>query len=71
MNPVTIDTPFIKLDQFLKLASIVGSGGESKMLIQEGHIQVNGETEVRRGRKLYPGDTVVFEEESYTITKGP
>ena len=48
----------IRLDQFLKLANLVGSGGEAKMLIQDGQVQVNGQVEERRGRKLQEGDTV-------------
>ena len=48
----------IRLDQFLKLSSLVGTGGEAKMLITDGLVWVNGEVETRRGRKLYEGDTV-------------
>jgi len=53
-----ITTDYIKLDSFLKGVNIVGSGGEAKMIIAEGQVSVNGETEIRRGRKLYPGDRV-------------
>ena len=53
-----ITTDYIKLDSFLKGVNIVGSGGEAKMIIAEGQVRVNGETEIRRGRKLYPGDRV-------------
>jgi len=49
---------YIKLDQFLKLAQLVQSGGEAKHLIQAGEVLVNGEVETRRGRKLYAGDVV-------------
>ena len=49
---------YIKLDQFLKLARVVQSGGEAKHLIQSGAVLVNGAVETRRGRKLYPGDVV-------------
>ncbi|MGM0420034.1 MAG: S4 domain-containing protein YaaA [Bacillota bacterium] len=59
---IKINTEYIKLDQFLKWASLVGSGGEAKTLIQEGKIKVNGEVEYSRGRKLYPGDEVEFVE---------
>lgn len=52
------DSPYIQLDQFLKLTGIVGSGGEAKHIIQAGDVMVNGEAEVRRGRKLRPGDKV-------------
>lgn len=55
---ITVDTEYIKLDSFLKLANLVMSGGEAKLLIQDGHVQVNGQIENRRGRKLYPGDQV-------------
>jgi ribosome-associated protein len=53
-----ISTDYIKLDSFLKVVNIVGSGGEAKIIIAEGQVRVNGETETRRGRKLYPGDRV-------------
>ena len=51
----------IQLDQFLKLSCLVNSGGEAKHLIQAGAVQVNGEVETRRGRKLVPGDVVQFD----------
>ncbi len=53
-----IDTEYIKLDSFLKLANLVMSGGEAKQLIQDGALRVNGEVELRRGRKLFRGDSV-------------
>lgn len=67
MKNVEIDTEFIRLDQALKLSGVTGTGGESKFLILEGRVQVNGETEIRRGRKLYPGDTVASEGETFVI----
>jgi ribosome-associated protein len=48
----------IELAQFLKLQRLVGSGGEAKVLIQDGQVLVNGEVETRRGRKLKAGDIV-------------
>ncbi len=54
---------FIKLDQFLKLAQIVETGGQAKHLIQSGAVEVNGSVETRRGRKLYHGDTVQIDDE--------
>lgn len=48
----------IKLEQFLKLAQIVATGGQAKMIIQGGHVRVNGQVEMRRGRQLRPGDRV-------------
>lgn len=49
---------YIKLDQFLKLADLVSTGGQAKFLILDGQVQVNGAVETRRGRKLYDGDRV-------------
>lgn len=52
---------FIKLGQVLKAVGAVESGVEAKETIQDGLVSVNGETETRRGRKLYAGDTVSFD----------
>jgi ribosome-associated protein len=57
---VKIDTPYIKLDSFLKAVNAVSSGGEAKILITDGKVLVNGGVELRRGRKLYPGDRVTI-----------
>lgn len=70
MNKVAIETPFIRLDQFMKLAAMTGSGGESKMLIAEGEVKVNGAVETRRGKKLVAGDVVEFDTERYQVTDG-
>ncbi len=58
MSEIKITTEFIKLDALLKFASFVGSGGEAKMLIQDGQVLVNGEVCTMRGKKIRPGDTV-------------
>ncbi|MEM7793751.1 MAG: RNA-binding S4 domain-containing protein [Cyanobacteria bacterium P01_C01_bin.118] len=58
---------FIKLSQFLKLNDLVQSGGEAKHLIQSGYVLVNDQVELRRGRKLYPGDRVTFAEQTYDV----
>lgn len=58
MEKVKISTEFIKLDQFLKWVGAVDSGVEAKQLILEGKIKVNGATELQRGKKLRPGDTI-------------
>ncbi len=55
---IKINTESIQLDQFLKWANIVGSGGEAKNIIQDGNVLVNQEVEYSRGRKLYSGDRV-------------
>lgn len=60
---------FIKLGQALKKAGFAGSGVDAKMIIQDGRVTVNGEIEERRGKKLYPGDIVSFEGESFKIVK--
>ncbi|AIQ15279.1 MULTISPECIES: S4 domain-containing protein YaaA [Paenibacillus] len=58
MKKILIHSGYIKLDQFLKLSDCVSTGGMAKALLQEGYVKVNGEKEERRGRKLYPGDTI-------------
>ncbi len=58
---------FIKLDQFLKVTDTVQSGGEAKMLIRSGAVSVNGEMELRRGRKLYDRDVVAVDDVSFTV----
>jgi len=55
--PVAVEPP-ITLGRFLKLAGLVDTGGYAKTLVNTGRIMVNGEVETRRGRKLWPGDTV-------------
>ncbi|MCP4171561.1 MAG: RNA-binding S4 domain-containing protein [Fuerstiella sp.] len=57
----------IPLDQFLKLADLVASGGEAKHVIRSGVVLVNGDSETRRGRKLIHGDVVTFSGEDYVI----
>ena len=66
--PVVIGTEFIKLESALKLANAVPSGGQAKVLIQDGEAKVNGEVCLMRGKKLYPGDRFTFEGETYLIT---
>ena len=60
MKTVKIETPFIKLDSLLKLADMVSSGGEAKMVILDEAVEVNGEVCTMRGKKIYPGDSVSF-----------
>lgn len=61
----------IKLDQFLKLAGVVESGGQAKHLILEGLVKVNGEVEKRRGRKLHHGDRVEVKGEEMVVLVEP
>lgn len=58
MEIIKIKTPFIQLQQLLKFADVVEEGADAKILIQEGYVSLNGETETRRGKKIYPGDEV-------------
>lgn len=70
MQKVKIKTPTIRLDQFMKWASITGSGGEAKYLITEGQVKVNGEQEIRRGKTLVAGDVVEFDGNNYQVEAG-
>ena len=60
MESILIHTDFIKLDAMLKFAGLVETGGEAKLLIQQGQVQVNGEVCTMRGKKLRGGDTVTL-----------
>ena len=60
MDKITINTPFIKLDSFLKFASLVSTGGEAKIVIAEGQVLVNNEICTMRGKKLYNNDIVEY-----------
>ena len=63
------DEEFIKLGQALKKSSLVGSGVEAKIVIQDGLVELNGEVEVQRGKKLYDGDIVSYNGETIKIVK--
>ncbi|MEG2353883.1 MAG: S4 domain-containing protein YaaA [Clostridium sp.] len=67
MQEIKIETEIIKLDAFMKWAAIVSSGAEAKMMIQEELVLVNGDVEIRRGKKLSKGDIVQFEDVEYKI----
>ena len=62
-----MDEPYLKLDQFLKWAGAVESGGQAKVVIQGEQVMVNGQIETRRGRKLRKGDTVAFAEQNWVV----
>lgn len=68
METITITTEFIKLQDLMKFADMVSSGGEAKVLIQEGEVSVNGEVCLQRGRKIRPGDVVSFHGGQYTVS---
>ena len=67
MNDIKIKDEYIKLGQALKLAGMVGSGVEAKIMIQDGQVLVNGEVELQRGKKLHPGDIFSFNGEEAQI----
>ena len=69
MEKVIIRDDFIKLGQAMKLAGMVGSGVDAKMLIQDGQVEVNEEVEYQRGKKLHEGDVITFNGESVQIGK--
>ncbi len=68
-SSLAITTEFIKLQDAMKYANIVYSGGEAKQLILDGEVQVNGEVCTMRGKKLRPGDRFSFNGETYRITE--
>jgi len=51
---------FIKLDSFMKWQNLIDTGGRAKIVIQDGEVEVNGQIETRRGRKLIEGDKVTY-----------
>ncbi len=60
MKTIKIETEFIRLDSLLKLTGMVDTGGQAKILIQNGEVAVNGEICTMRGKKLRPGDRVAY-----------
>ena len=69
METIYLRDEFIKLGQALKAAGLVESGVEAKEVIQDGLVFVNGKIDTRRGRKLYEGDVVSFENQTIKIEK--
>ena len=67
MENITITTEYIKLQDLLKFAAAVQTGGEAKVVIQEGGVTVNGEVCTMRGRKIRPGDDVCFDGQHYAV----
>jgi ribosome-associated protein len=57
----------IKLDQYLKLVGLAQTGGQAKLIVQAGEVKVNDTVEVRRGRKLVPGDRVVVHDKTFIV----
>lgn len=69
LKEIYITTEFIRLDAALKLASVVSTGGQAKMLIEDEQIRVNGEICTQRGKKLRDGDAFAFENQEFLICK--
>ena len=67
MKTVTITTEFIKLQDLLKFANLVETGGEAKERVQSGEVIVNSEVCTMRGKKIRPGDDVCFDGQHYTV----
>ena len=68
-QPLAIHTEYIKLQDALKYANVVYSGGEAKQLILDEMVKVNGEICTMRGKKLYPGDVFTFDGQNFVIQK--
>jgi len=69
METIKLRDEYIKLGQALKAAGLVSSGVDAKLVIQNGHVKVNGEVETQRGKKLYDGDMVSYNGSSVKIIK--
>lgn len=67
MEKIEITTEYIKLDSALKYCGIAENGAHAKEMILEGLVSVNGEKELRRGRKLYKGDIFKIDDEEFEI----
>ena len=67
MESIKIKDEFIKLGQLLKLAGFCDSGVDAKFVIQDGLVKVNGEVETQRGKKLYNGDIVEFDNKQIKV----
>ena len=68
MKTIPIHTEFIKLQDLLKFANLVESGGQAKECVQAGEVSVNGEVCLMRSKKIRPGDDVCFQGEHYTVS---
>ena len=67
MEEIYFTGEFIKLGQALKLSGLVGSGTDAKFLINDGLISVDGKEELRRGRKLFGGEIITFEDKEFKV----
>lgn len=67
MKNIKIESEFIKLDQFLKLADIASTGGEAKVMIMSEDRKVNSQVATQRGKKLVRGDIVTYMNDDYMV----
>ena len=67
MKTITITTEYIKLQDLLKFANLVSTGGEAKVVIAEGEVAVNGVVCTQRGKKLRPGDVAAYRGQELTV----
>ncbi|WP_027437905.1 RNA-binding S4 domain-containing protein [Lachnospira multipara] len=70
MESIQIKDEFIKLGQALKLAGLVESGVEAKIVIQDGQVTLNGNVETQRGKKIYDGDVVEYNGQKFSVKAG-
>jgi len=68
MTTIEITTEYIKLQDLLKFSAIASTGGEAKIMVQEGLVRVNGEVCTMRGKKIRPGDDVLVNGQHYTVS---
>ncbi|WP_417597873.1 RNA-binding S4 domain-containing protein [Oceanospirillum sp.] len=68
MIDVIINREPVELYKILKFENLVSSGGEAKQAIEQGRVQVNGETDTRKRRKIVAGDRIVFEQQILNVT---
>ena len=69
MEIIKLREEYIKLGQALKAVNIAEDGVDAKYMVLDGLVQVNGETDTRRGRKLFAGDVVDFQEIQIRIVR--
>lgn len=69
MKEITIETEYIKLDQFLKLSGVVQTGGQAKLIISEGNVIVNGTPVLERGRKIRKNDIIEIKDNEKFIIR--
>ena len=69
LHDIQIHTEYIKLQDLLKFAGAVETGGDATLIIQEGRVQVNGEVCTMRGKKMRPGDRCILDNELVLVVK--